>query len=207
MEDSKSFSCPPSQPSAIPSWIIFVAGLLSALMLFLAGVALGYISIKPLSLTTETSTSAQNQSTTSAAVEETAGWKTCTNSKLNLSLKYPDSTGWGCAIDVAPYTGSGNIVIDKDGNKYFTLTDSYNFSPTPDSNNGRKEEIGNITLENKSFKIYFWPDRTNLPQVLEQIVYATNNTKTLYFVSDDYDKLTTKGKDELKSILQTIQAL
>lgn len=106
MEDKMPFSYPPAQSSAVPSWIIFVAGLLSALMLFLAGVALGYISIRPLSQTTETSTSAQNQSATStqtttvtpgqettnsATTDETAGWKTYSDSTLGFSVKYPSS--------------------------------------------------------------------------------------------------------------------
>jgi len=42
----------PGKTSGVPYWIIFIAGLLSALILLLTGVMLGYITIKSVPMTT-----------------------------------------------------------------------------------------------------------------------------------------------------------
>jgi len=78
----------PGKTSGVPYWIIFIAGLLSALILMLTGIMLGFITIRNIPITTIFS-GISEASTSGTAMDTLANWKSYTNTTLGISFKYP----------------------------------------------------------------------------------------------------------------------
>ena len=142
---------------------------------------------------------------TQTVTDPTTDWKSCANPKLNVSIKYPSS--WSCVVDTEPRTSNYNIELIRSDGKKVSFEDVYPFGPTDDISQVNKIEIAQIELNNKNFKINLYPTRTDLPPLLEQVVYDSENLRMFYIVSFDIKELTPEDKEELMLVFESIALL
>ncbi|MDP2874083.1 MAG: hypothetical protein Q8N84_02215 [bacterium] len=141
----------------------------------------------------------------SQVADEAAGWKVCSSSELNISLKYPPS--WTCKFTAANSTSGDTLTLKRSDGKKVDFFKVYGFGPSSDTLQGEKVEVAKVTLQGKNFGVYFWPSRTALPKIFEQMVYDEGNLKMIYISSSSYDSLSTSDKAELKAIFESLSTL
>ena len=147
-------------------------------------------------------------------INTTSNWAECLNEDLNIKVKIPPK--WKCEVDKQPDTNEHNIILTRSDGEQISLVDAYptEYDPNIFSNKKEAVKIAEILLNKQYFGIYFWPKRTSMGTIFEQITYdkvkwQKNYLKGIFYVVSNinYQKLTSLEKKELQQLFDSISLI
>jgi hypothetical protein len=136
------------------------------------------------------------------------GWKECENVEWGISIKHPE--GWECNIDSELKMGEHDVVLQS-GERSLHITDTYAYSPSPDSGCKDDADVTYITTLNiggNDIEISHC-DESSLPGIFYQITYDFDTTPPgiFYLYGIGFDDMKEDEIQELKMIIDSIEMI